>query len=110
RFASLPSRLTGFATNHFVRILDAFAFVRVRLAQRADLRRRLADLLFVDSGDDDVPRLAVDLDVDAFRNREAHRMRVSKLEDHFLPFDLRAVADADDVELLLEALGHALNV
>ena len=41
---------------------------------------------------------------------EAHRMRVAELEDDFLPLDLGAVADADDVELALEAVGHAADV
>ena len=41
---------------------------------------------------------------------EAHRMRVAELEDDFLPLDLGAVADADDVELALEAFGDAADV
>ena len=41
---------------------------------------------------------------------EAHRMRVAELEDDFLPLDLGAVADADDVELALEAFAHAADV
>src|SRR5581483_1573519 len=107
---SLPCRLTGLTTNHFIGVLDALALVRVRLAQRADLRRGLADLLLVDAADHDVSGLAVDGDVDSLRDREAHRMRVPELEHHFLPFDLGAVADADDVQLFLEPLSDAEDV
>ena len=48
-------------------------------------------------------------DVDARRDVEHHRMRVAEREDHLLALHLRAIADADDVELLLEALGDTLR-
>ena len=41
------------------------------------------------------------------RDVEDDRVRVAEREDHLLALDLRAVADADDVELLLEAVGDA---
>src|SRR5438105_5014053 len=37
-------------------------------------------------------------------------MRISELEDDFLPLHFGAVTDADDVELFLESLGHTLDV
>ena len=41
------------------------------------------------------------------RDVEHHRVRVAEREDHLLALHLGAVADADDVELALEAVGHA---
>src|SRR5256885_1772277 len=102
-FTSLPS-------DDLVGVLDAFALVRIGLAQRADLRCCLSDLLLVDAGHGDVSGLAVDGDVDALRDREADRMGVSQLEHHFLPFHLGAIADADDVELAFEALSDTEDV
>jgi hypothetical protein len=67
-------------------------------------RRDLADGLAVDAGDGDV-RLLVDRDVDPGRDVEHHHVRVAQREHHLLALDLRAVADADDVEVLAEALG-----
>src|SRR5881227_1298251 len=91
RYASLPCCLTCLAANHFVGVLDAFALVRIGLAQRADFGGGLSDFLLVDSGDGDVAGLGLDGDVDAFRNRETDRMRVAEGEDDFLPFDFGAV-------------------
>src|SRR3954470_16223304 len=102
--------LTRLAADHFVGVLDAFALVRIGLAQRADFGGGLSDLLLVDAGDGDVIGLRLDGDVDAFRNRETNRMRVAEGKDHFLPLDFGTVADADDVELALEAVGDAANV
>ena len=50
--------------------------------------------------------LSID-DVDPRGDVEHHRVRVAEREDDLLALDLRAVADADDVELALEAVGHA---
>src|SRR5216684_5871090 len=102
--------LTRLAANHFIGVLDAFALVRVGLAERADLGSGLTDFLLVDAGDRDVAALRLDDDLDPCRDRETHRMRVTELEDDFLPFDLGAVADTNDVELALEPVGHAANV
>src|ERR1051325_1442114 len=102
--------LSGLPPNDFVRVLDALALVGIGLAEAADLGRNLSDFLLVDAGDGDVTGLGVDGDVDPFRNREADRMRVAELEHDLAPFDLGAIADADDVELALEAFAHALDV
>ena len=43
------------------------------------------------------------------RHVEHHRVRVAQREHDLPALDLGAVADTDDVELALEALGHALH-
>src|SRR6185369_3517433 len=48
-------------------------------------------------------------DVDARRDVEDDGVRVAQGENHLLALELRAVADADDVELFLEAFGDALH-
>src|SRR3954463_7361091 len=100
----LARGLTRLAANDFVGVLDAFALVRIGLAERTDLGGGLSDFLLVDAGDGDVVGFRLDGDVDPFRDGEAHRMRVSQREHHFLPLDLGTIADADDVELALEAV------
>jgi hypothetical protein len=45
--------------------------------------------------------------VDPGRDVEDDRVRVAEREDDLLALELRAVADADDVELALEAVGDA---
>src|SRR5712692_753932 len=107
---SFTGRLAGLATNDFVAVLDALALVRIGLAERADLRCRLPHLLLVDPGHRDVAGLAIDRDIDALRNREAHRVRISELEHHFLRLHFSAKSNADDVELFLEALRDAEDV
>src|SRR5205814_2562395 len=76
----LASRLAGFPANHFIGVLDAFALVRIGLAERTDFGGGLSDFLFVDAGDGDVAALGLDGDVDAFRDGETHRVRIAKLE------------------------------
>ena len=70
---------------------------------RADVRRHLADELLVDARHGDV-RLLLDRDVDPRRDVEHDRVRVAEREHDLPALDLGAVADADDVELALEAL------
>ena len=72
----------------------------------ADVGGDLAHQLTVDARDGDV-RLLVDRHVDARRDVEHDRVRVAERELDLLALQLGAVADADDVELLLEALGDA---
>src|SRR5205807_2529418 len=50
--SSLTGRFAGLAANDLVAVLDAFAFVWIRLAQRTNLRGRLSDFLFANAGDD----------------------------------------------------------
>src|SRR5690606_10889530 len=97
-------RLAGLAADYLFGVLDALAVVRLRLALGPDGGGELADRLLVRSGDLDVG--AVDRDVDA--GRDVHEDRVGKtdLKPDLLALDLRAPADADDVERLLVTLGH----
>src|SRR5215472_5980208 len=106
--ALLRARLAGLLLQDFARIANAFLLVRVRLAQSPDVRGDLTDELPVDARHGDV-RLLVDGHVNALRDVEHDRVRVPEGEDHLLPLDLRAVADADDIELLLKPLGDAMH-
>src|SRR5690349_16179193 len=76
----LACGLAGLPANHFVGVLDAFALVRIGLAEGTDLRRGLPDELLVVAGDGDVTGLGVDGDFDPLRDRELHRVGVSELE------------------------------
>src|SRR5207253_187157 len=62
----------------------------------------------IDPGHGDV-RLLVDGDINPGRNVEGHDMRVAEGENHLLALELRAVADADDVEVLAEAFGDTAD-
>src|SRR5687767_12883772 len=86
----------------------ALLLVGIGLAHSPDVRRNLTHHLPVGAGHGDV-RLLVDRDVDPVRDVEHDRMRVAEREGHLLALQLGAVADADDVELLLEALGDAVH-
>src|SRR5262245_34149304 len=90
----------------FARVADALLLVRVGFPQAADVGGHLSNQLPVDAGHRDV-RLLVDRDIDPVRDVEHDRMRVAERKLHLLPFELGAISDADDVELLLEAFGHA---
>ena len=98
--------LADLLLQHFAGVAHALLLVGIRLAHAADVRRDLADQLPIHAGHGDV-RLLVDGDVDPGRDVEDHRVRIAKREMHLLALQLRAVADADDVELLLEAVGDA---
>src|SRR5262249_47002994 len=87
-------------------IANALLLVGVRFAEPPDVRRHLPDELTIDAGHRDV-RLLVDRDVDPLRDVEHDRVRVAEREHHLLALQLGAIADADDVELALEACGHA---
>src|SRR5215510_67687 len=100
------SRLSDLLLQHFTGVAHALLLVRIGLPHPPDVGGDLADQLSVHAGDDDV-RLLVDGDVDADRDVENHRVRVAEREMHLLALQLRTVADADDVELLLESLGDA---
>src|SRR5690242_20596173 len=89
-------------------VLHALALVRLRLAEAADLRRHLADLLAVDAGDDHLGRLRR-RNRDAGRDRVDHVMAVAERDLQVLALHGGAVADAGDLELLLESLGDACD-
>src|SRR4051812_16792741 len=100
------SRLPCLLLQDLARVPDTLLLVRIRLAEAADIGRDLSDELPIDAADRDV-RLLVDRDVDSWRHVEHHGVRVAKGEHDLLALHLRAVPDADDVELALVALGDA---
>ena len=87
-------------------IFHALALVGLRRTIGADFGRHLADLLAVDAGDHDLGRLRRH-DRDAFRDRIDHVVAVAERELQVLALHRRAIADAGDFELALEALGDA---
>src|SRR5579884_2834584 len=78
---ALGAGLAGLAAHALSAIADAFALVRLRLAQLANFRGRLADTLLVDpaDGDDGVTGLRVvrHLVGDAVARRHLDQMRVA---------------------------------
>src|SRR5215211_2639269 len=104
-----PLLLLAFlAEDELVRILHALALVGLGTAEVADLGGGLADLLLLDAGDDHLGRLRRH-DRDPGRDRVFDVVAVPERELEHLAGDLRPIADAVDLELLLEALGHALD-
>src|SRR6185437_2556942 len=79
---------------------------RLRRTPAADFGRHLADLLLVDAGDDDLGRLRR-RDRDALRDRIVDVVREAELQIELLALHRRAIADAGDLQLLLETLGHS---
>src|SRR5512145_1158931 len=106
--ALLRARLSRLLLEHFARVPDPLLLIGIGLAEAPDVRRDLSDLLPVDPGYGDV-RLLVDRDVDALRDIEHDRVRIAQRKDDLLALQLRTIPDADDVEVLPEALGHAAN-
>src|SRR5471032_2588982 len=104
-----PLLLLAFlAEDVFANVFHAFALVRLRRAVAADFGGNLADFLFVDSGNRDLGRLRRH-DGDAFRNLEVHVVGKTELQVQALALHHRAIADAVDLQLLFEALGHAVD-
>src|SRR5690348_3135069 len=89
-------------------VADALALVRLRRADLADLGGRLADHLLVRSLDEDLRRRR-DLERDAGARLDRDRMRVADVELQVGALERGTVADALDLELLLEALRHPLD-
>ena len=95
--------LARFLLQAFARQADALLLVRIRRTQAADIRRHLPDL--ARSAPLTVRRrLLFHRDLNAFGNRELDGMRIAERENDGLALDFGAIADADDVEILLEAL------
>jgi hypothetical protein len=101
-------RSPDLAADELALVADALALVRLRRADLADLRRRLADDLLVDAADDDLRRHR-HLERDPLARRDAHGVREADLELEVVARECGAVADALDLQLLLEALGDALD-
>ena len=100
--------LPDLAGDVLAAVADALALVGLRRAALADVRGDLADQLLVDPADDDLGRLR-DLELDALGRLDRDRVRVAERHLQVLALELRPVADALDLELLLEAVGDALD-
>src|ERR1700683_4390571 len=98
--------LRFFQRNLLVRIFHPLALVGFRRAEPADLGGRLSDLLAVDPFDDDF-RLARRFDGHALRDCVIDEMREAERQSQALGLHRGAIADADEFELLLIALGYA---
>src|SRR5580704_2932954 len=102
-----PLLLLAFlAEDALAGIFDALAFVRLRRAIIADLGGDLADLLPVAAGDHnlDRPRRR---DGDAFGDRIDDVVAIAERDLQILALHRGAIADAIDLEPLLEAFGDA---
>src|SRR5260370_6114966 len=88
---------------------NPFLCVGVGRTQRANVRGHLADLPLVRATDHEV-RLFVDRDLNALGNLELDGMRLAERESNRFAFQLRAVSDTDDVQILLEASRDALHL
>src|SRR5688572_23424544 len=86
--------------------LDALALVGLGGPVTANFGRHLPDPLPVDAGDHNLRRLGRG-DRDPFRDRVDHIMAVAERELEVLALHGGTVADAGDLELLLETLGDA---
>src|SRR5262245_46388283 len=102
----LRPSLPGLLLQHFTRIPDALLLIWIGFTEAADIGGHLADELSIDAGHRDM-RLLFDRHVDAGWDVEHNSMRIPQGEDHLFPLHLRAVPDADDIELFLEAVGDA---
>src|SRR5690349_14360496 len=111
RRASLTVRLgtlTDLSPHVLPFVADALALVGLGRANLADLGGRLADHLLVRSLDDDLGRRRhFERDAGAWLDRD--RVRVANGELEVGALERRAIADALDLELLLEALRDALD-
>src|SRR5690606_282604 len=101
--------LLGFlADDDLVGVLHTLALVGLGRPETADLRCNLADLLLVGTGHQDFG-LGRRGDGDAVRDREQDRMREAQGQVQVLALHRGTVADADQLELALEALGDAVH-
>src|SRR6476619_776583 len=98
--------LSDLALHVLVGVADALALVRLGRPPLADLRRGLADALLGDPADDDLRRLR-HLEADAVGRLDVDRVAEAELQLQILALHLRAVADALDLQALLEPLGDA---
>src|SRR3954447_5053330 len=99
--------LSDLAADVLAGVAHALALVGLGLAELADVRGDLTDELLVDALDAEAGR-AVHGEGDAFGSLEGDRVAVAELELQLgRALGQDAVPDADDLELLLVALGHA---
>src|SRR3984893_985098 len=106
--AGLRASLASLLLQALAGDANALLLIRVGRTQRANVRGHLANLPFVRAADNDM-RLLVDRDLNALGNFELDGMRLAEREGNGFAFELRAVADPDDVQVLLEALRDAVH-
>src|SRR5690606_596475 len=101
--------LLGFlADDGFAGVLHTLALVGLGRTVAADLGGDFADALLVGTGNQDLG-LGGGADGDAFRRLEQHRVRETERQAQVLALHRGTVADADQLELALEAFGHAMH-
>src|SRR6266849_4759125 len=108
RAAGLRTGLAGLLLQPLAGDANALLLIRIGRAQRTHVRGNLADLSLVRAADNEV-RLLLHRHLDAFRNRKLDGMRLSERESNHFALQLRAIADADDIQLFLETGGDAMN-
>src|SRR2546430_6040005 len=99
---------TYFASDVLALIADALALVRLARAHLPHLGRDLADLLLVDTLDDDLRRDRY-LEGDSLRRLHHYGMGEADIQPEIGTLQRRAIADALQLEALLESLGDALD-
>src|ERR1700691_4355553 len=102
----LRASLASLLLQAFASDAHALLLVRIRWTQRAHIRRDLPHLTFVRARNHHV-RLFFDRDRDAFRNRKFDRMRITQRQRYVLAFHFRTVANAHNVQILLESSWYA---
>src|SRR4051812_17136169 len=100
--------LTDLSPDVLALVADALALVRLRRAHLADLGGRLADDLLVDAAHDHLRRHR-HLELDALAGLDLDGVRVADLQFEVGTRERGAVADALDLEALLEAVRDALD-
>src|SRR3974377_1736953 len=99
--------LLAFLTEDvLVDVFHALALIGLGRAETADLGGDLTHLLLIDTGHDDFGRLRR-RDGDALWDRVIDVVREAELQVERLALHGRSETDAVDLQLLLEALGHA---
>src|SRR3977135_4524327 len=98
RAASPPScSLTDLPGDVLALVADPLALVRLRLALLADVGGHLTDLLLRGAANDD-PGRQRDLELNPLRGLDRHRMGVAERQLQVPATQLRAVADALDLQ------------
>src|SRR4029077_545130 len=108
RGAGLRASLASFLLQALAGDTNAFLLVGVGRTQGANVRSYLADLTFVRAADNQM-RLLVDGNLNALGNLELDGMRFAERESNRFAFELRAVSDAHDVQIFLEALRDTVH-
>src|SRR5215208_1148879 len=107
-WSSCSCPLTDLPGHVLALIADALALVGLRRTLLADDRGHLADGLLGDAAHDHAGGLR-DLEVDSLGSVQLDRVRIAERQDELAALQLSAVADALDLQALLEAVGDALD-